>query len=89
MLVFNHHRERVSELTTEEWAGLHPYLARTTAALDSLFAPDQYNLAFLMNLDAHVHLHVVPRYASPRKWRGQTYTNPHFGSLFDAEGQRG
>ena len=38
-----------------------------------------------MNLDAHVHLHVVPRYASAREWRGETYTDPHHGSLFGAE----
>ena len=82
MLVLNRHRERVSGLTASEWAGLHPYIARTTAALDSLFAPDQSNFAFVMNLDSRVHLHVVPRYASAREWRGETYTDRHYGSLF-------
>jgi diadenosine tetraphosphate (Ap4A) HIT family hydrolase len=38
-----------------------------------------------MNLDVHVHLHVVPRYASPREWRGETYVDTHFGSLFGTE----
>jgi diadenosine tetraphosphate (Ap4A) HIT family hydrolase len=68
-----------------DWAGLHLHLAKTTTALDSLFSPDQYNFAFLINLDVHVYLHVVPRYASPREWRGQTYTDPHYGSLFGGE----
>ena len=85
VLVLNRHCERVLELTAEEWADLHPYVARVTAALDSLYAPDSYNLAFLMNLDAHVHLHIVPRYASPRQWRGETYSDPHYGSLFGTE----
>jgi len=85
MLVLNHHREHVSELTPEEWAALHPYVTRVTAALDGLFAPDRYNLAFLMNLDVHVHLHVVPQNASPREWRGETYVDTHFGSLFGTE----
>ncbi|MDP9479003.1 MAG: HIT family protein [Actinomycetota bacterium] len=85
VLVLNRHCERVSELTAEEWAGLHSYIARVTAALKDLFAPDQYNFAFLMNLDAHVHLHVVPRYASRREWRGETYADPHWGSLFGTE----
>jgi len=85
ILVLNRHCERVSELTAEGWAGLHPCITRTTVALDNLFAPDQYNLAFLMNLDSHVHLHVVPRYASPREWRGETYTDAHHGSLLGEE----
>lgn len=85
VLVLNRHRERVPDLTAEEWADLHPYAARATAALDGLFAPDAYNFAFLMNLDAHVHLHVVPRYASPREWRGEAYGDPHYGSLFGTD----
>jgi len=51
------------------------------AALDSLFAPEQYNFAFLMNLDTHVH--VVP--GTLRRGGGETYTDPHFGSLFGTE----
>ena len=85
VLVLDRHCERVSDLTAEEWADLHPCIARVTAALDDLFAPDAYNFAFLMNLDAHVHLHIVPRYASPREWRGETYDDPHYGSLFGSE----
>ena len=85
VLVLNRHCERVSELTTEEWIELHPHIARTTVALDGLFAPDLYNLAFLMNLDPHVHLHIVPRYASPREWQNETYADPYFGSLFGTE----
>ncbi len=85
LLVLNRHCERVPDLTAEEWASLRPHTARATAALDYLLAPDLYNLAFLMNLDAHVHLHIVPRYASPVEWRGETYTDPHYGSLFGKE----
>ena len=85
VLVLNRHCERVPDLTAKEWAELHPSIARVTAALDGLFAPDGHNLAFLMNLDAHVHLHVVPRYASTREWRGETYEDPHYGSLFGTE----
>lgn len=85
VLVLNRHRESVPEITAEEWNALRPQISRTTAALDDLFAPDLYNFAFLMNLDAHVHLHVVPRYASPREWRGETYVDPHYGSLFGEE----
>jgi diadenosine tetraphosphate (Ap4A) HIT family hydrolase len=38
-----------------------------------------FNFAFLMNQDAQVHLHVLPRYASPRQWNGQLFHDPHWG----------
>ncbi len=85
ILVLNRHCERVPDLTAQEWASLHPYTERVTLALDDLFAPDVYNFAFLMDFDAHVHLHVVPRYASPVEWRGETFTDEHYGSLFGRE----
>jgi diadenosine tetraphosphate (Ap4A) HIT family hydrolase len=85
VLALNRHCERVQDLTAQEWTSLHPYTERITAALDELFAPDLYNFAFLMNFDAHVHLHVVPRYASPVEWRDETYADEHYGSLFGKE----
>jgi hypothetical protein len=62
-----------------------PSHRQRTAALDDLFAPYLCDFAFLMNFDAHVHLHVVPRHASPRERQGETYTDPHYGSLFGTE----
>ncbi|MDQ3855853.1 MAG: HIT family protein [Chloroflexota bacterium] len=85
VLVLNRHLESVRELEVEEWRELHRQLARATTAIDALFDPDQYNYAFLMNQDAHVHLHIVPRYSTARKWHGQTFTDPHFGGLFGRE----
>jgi diadenosine tetraphosphate (Ap4A) HIT family hydrolase len=73
----------VSEVTPEEWTELHDHIRRTRVALDSLFEPDQYNYAFLMNEDAQVHMHVVPRYRSPRSWEGITVTDRNFGSLHE------
>lgn len=85
LLVLNRHAESVAELTAEEWAQLHQDVREVTRALDTLFAPDLYNYAFLMNLDAHVHLHVVPRYRTSREWQGRSFDDPHFGSLFGTE----
>ena len=43
---------------TELWL-----IARATRrAISAAFSPDHYNYMFLMNQDAHVHLHVVPLY---------------------------
>ena len=85
MLVLTRHSESISDLTAEEWAALRTHMGRLTEALDRIFHPDLYNFAFLMNLDTHVHLHVIPRYASPHEWRGEKYEDPHFGSLFGGE----
>jgi diadenosine tetraphosphate (Ap4A) HIT family hydrolase len=85
VLVVNRPVESVTALRPDEWADLHRQIARVTVALDELFAPDQYNHAFLMNADAHVHMHVVPRYRAVRSWGGQVFSDSHFGSLFGTE----
>ena len=71
----------VTEVTPEEWTELHEHIRRTRVALDSLFQPDQYNYAFLMNEDAQVHLHVLPRYRHARSWESMTVPDRNFGSL--------
>jgi diadenosine tetraphosphate (Ap4A) HIT family hydrolase len=35
-----------------------------------------------MNYDTRAHMHVVPRYSFPMKWRGETYTDEPYGPLF-------
>lgn len=77
--------QAVTELAPDEWTDLHEEIHRTCAALDALFEPDQYNHAFLMNVDAQVHLHMVPRYNNPRQWDGKTFDDPHPGELFGTE----
>lgn len=85
VLVVNRPVESVTALRPDEWSNLHCQITRVTEALDELFKPDQYNHAFLMNADAHVHLHVVPRYRTERRWGGQIFSDPHFGALFGTE----
>ncbi|MBB5233342.1 HIT family protein [Deinococcus budaensis] len=78
MLVLRHHAEAVPDLRPEEWAELHVVLGRATGALGNVFAPDHFNYAFLQNQDRHIHLHVIPRYSGPRKFGGQTFTDPDY-----------
>lgn len=85
VIVLRRDEQSVTGLTAGEWADLHREIARTRAALDALFRPDQYNYAFLMNQDADVHLHVVPRYAAPRDWAGERFEDAHYGELFGHE----
>jgi len=75
----------VDELDTAEWLALQEEMRTGRAALNTLFQPDQINYAFLMNLDAQVHLHLVPRYIGKRRWDGEAFADPHFGGLFGTE----
>ena len=75
MLVLRRYCTAVIDIAPDEWALLRGELRRVVPALDGLFRPDQFNFAFLMNLDAHVHLHVVPRYRSSRRWHDRTFTD--------------
>lgn len=85
MVVLRRECTAVIDVHDEEWATLRHELRRLVPALTELFHPDQINFAFLMNLDAQVHLHVIPRYATARRWRDLDFEDPHWGSAFGQE----
>ena len=62
---------------------LWDWVGEIKAVLAALFAPDQYNYLFHMNVALHVHLHIYPRYQKPREFVGQRFTDIHFGSHYD------
>lgn len=66
MVCLMRHSEDICELTDTELLELWDVIRRTKNILDSLFRPDHYNYSFLMNLDSHVHLHIIPRYETVR-----------------------
>lgn len=75
----------VTALTSDERESLWAFLAETKTALTALFAPDHFNYLFLMNIDSRVHMHLYPRYRSPREFAGQTFTDSHFGGHYDPQ----
>jgi diadenosine tetraphosphate (Ap4A) HIT family hydrolase len=77
-LVLRRHQEAVPDVTAAEWAELQRELARATRALAAAFRPDHVNYAFLQNQDRHVHLHIIPRYASPRSFGVQVFADPDY-----------
>ncbi|MEM9654943.1 MAG: HIT family protein [Actinomycetota bacterium] len=85
MLVLRRPCSAVVDLDQAEWSLLQEEIVRVTSGLRSLFQPDQFNYAFLMNVDAQVHLHVVPRYAAPRTWRGREFTDANWGQAFGTD----
>jgi diadenosine tetraphosphate (Ap4A) HIT family hydrolase len=88
MIVLERPCSAVIDLQPSEWAELHAELRQLVPALTRRFAPDQFNFSFLMNQDAQVHLHVIPRYRSQRTWRGQIFDDPNWGSAAGQEQRR-
>lgn len=76
LIALRRHEESVAELVPEEWSELRDELRWAIARLSSAFRPDHFNCAFLQNQDRHVHLHVIPRYASTRTFAGREFADP-------------
>jgi diadenosine tetraphosphate (Ap4A) HIT family hydrolase len=85
MIVLHRPCTAVIDIEPAEWVSLRTELRRLVPAVGRLFRPDQFNFAFLMNLDAQVHLHVIPRYAGPRRWRGREFTDARWGRAIGQE----
>lgn len=83
LIATKRHTEDVAALRENEWEELHALIRRVKARLIRAFRPDHWNYAFLMNLDLHVHLHVWPRYASPREYEGIRFEDPDFPGPVD------
>ncbi len=58
----------IHELLETDRAALLSEIARATAALGALFAPDKLNVAALGNAVPQLHVHVVARYRTDRAW---------------------
>ena len=78
IIVLKRHEEQVAQLSVGEWTELHDQLGRMTRWLQLAFQPDHFNYAFLQNQDRHVHLHVIPRYASAREVAGMRFDDPDY-----------
>lgn len=81
-LSFTRHIEDVTRLSKEEWQELRTQLDLTTAVLRSSFSPDHFNYSFLQNQDRHVHMHIIPRYATIREFSGTTFVDPDYPAHF-------
>jgi diadenosine tetraphosphate (Ap4A) HIT family hydrolase len=81
--VLNRHAESVMLLTPTEWMELHEVVSRTTQVLSQAFSPDHFNYSFLQNQDRHIHLHVLPRYASTRQFGGLSFTDAGYPGHYE------
>jgi len=86
-LATRRHVETLVALTPEEWADLQPQLQRVTSRLVTAFVPAHFNYAFLQNQDRHVHVHIIPRYAEPRTFGGETFADPTYPGHYAVPGE--
>lgn len=86
LVVLKRHEVHVVGLSEQEWEELHVHIQRTTEQLRRAFAPDHFNYAFLQNQDRHVHLHVVPRYATGRLVAGVGFDDPDYPDHYSVPG---
>lgn len=54
-------------------------------ALKLLFKPLRLNYANLQNTWTQLHVHIIPRYDSPRTFAGHTFTDPNPQHLYDTK----
>lgn len=78
--------QRFSEITDEEMAELRIVMREYEAAMTKLWQPDFMNYAWLANLfDAHGghgHLHLIPRYKTPRTFEGAEFVDGRWGKNY-------
>ena len=72
----------VTALTDAELSELWGVVRKTKAVLKTLWDPDHFNYAFLMNVDPQVHFHVIPRYENRREFAGGTFVDGSFGDHY-------
>lgn len=80
-LALRRHEEDVLALTSGEREEVWQAARSMREAVGSILHPDWWNYMFLGNLDRHVHLHMIPRYATPRTIQGWEFRDHHWGGL--------
>lgn len=77
--------QRYSQLSTEELVELQRVLKEYELALEALWKPDHMNYMWLGNFfhehGGHGHMHVLPRYKTPRIVDGVTYEDKKYGGF--------
>ena len=79
----NRHATDALSVSIEEQTELFDFLRDAKTALDGRFSPDHYNYVMLMNVDPHVHAHIIPRYGSERTFAGETFVDGLLGDHYD------
>ena len=77
------HKENFDELSITELAEFREIIRDFRAAIGRAFCPDWFNIMQLGNMTHHLHFHLVPRYAKPRKFMGKRFVDKNYGDMVD------
>lgn len=80
IVALRRHEEDFLALTEDEHDEMWDAARDVRDALRRCFAPDHFNYQVLGNSVRHVHMHLTPRYTSPREFTGMTFTDAHWGT---------
>ncbi|TMG01818.1 MAG: HIT family protein [Chloroflexi bacterium] len=80
IIALRRHEEDFLALTEAERDEMWEAARAVRDALARRFAPDHFNYQVLGNSGRHVHMHLTPRYTSPREFGGITFTDDHWGT---------
>jgi len=70
LAITKRHMERFSDITEEEMQEFARLIKDVEGSLKKSFSYDKINYLMLMMRDKHTHFHILPRYASLRKFAG-------------------
>ena len=73
------------DATEEEQEELFVILREVEKILTEIFKPDMFNYAFLGNFTHHLHGHILPRYAKPGIFNGETFFDKNWGHNYKTE----
>jgi diadenosine tetraphosphate (Ap4A) HIT family hydrolase len=76
ILLLKTHDEQLSALAFDRQLRLYEDVARVGAVLDRELSPRRINYACLGNLLAHIHWHVIPRYADDPEAQHPIWVRP-------------
>lgn len=70
------------EMLDAEWLELRAIGQNIKKTLDAIFSPDLYNYASLGNTGHHLHIHFIPRYATPRFFQNIQFIDTRWGKNY-------
>lgn len=70
------------EITREEQEEFFEVAKDIKTVLIDLFMVSRFNIANLQNKMNHLHVHIIPRYNSPRIFNGYKFVDENWGKMF-------
>jgi diadenosine tetraphosphate (Ap4A) HIT family hydrolase len=82
IIALKRHEDDVTRIREDEWLELRDEMRWAVERIRVAFAPDHFNFSFLMNMDHHAHLHVIPRYVGTRELAGVVFADVDYPSAY-------